>query len=455
MNLLIVGTGYVGLVTGTCFAEMGHQVICLDIDQEKIESLKKGNIPFYEPGLAELVKRNVANKRLTFTSSYEEGMRDASISFIAVSTPQAEDESAELRYVDEASRSIADRIRSYHVVVNKSTVPVGTAKRVKKNICDRLAERGEDIPVDVASNPEFLKEGNAILDFMKPDRILIGVDDVRVGALLKELYAPFSISHDRILLMDIESAELTKYAANSMLASRISFMNEIALLCEKAGADIDQVRKGIGSDTRIGYQFLYPGAGYGGSCFPKDIRALRATAKKWGSSTYMLDAVEKVNQRQKQLIAQKIDDYFGGDLENKKMAIWGLSFKPDTDDMRQAPSLTLIKILFEQGVHLRLYDPIAMENAKLYLKGFEEQLTWCSEELEAVENVDAVILMTEWKQFRFIDLSAVLAKMRGNVFFDGRNQYRPKDMMAKGFDYISIGRETVYARQANLQTHSG
>lgn len=454
MNILIIGTGYVGLVTGTCFAEMGHSVICLDIDEKKIKRLNEGEVPFYEPGLEEVVKRNRANKRLSFTTDYKEGVAKSLISFIAVSTPQAEDESAELRYVDQAAKTIAEHMTDYHIIVNKSTVPVGTAFRVRDIIQKELHKRGKDLEFDVASNPEFLKEGNAVLDFMKPDRIVIGADDIRVGQILKELYAPFSVNHDRVLLMDILSAELAKYAANAMLASRISFMNEISGICEEVGANVSYIRQAIGSDKRIGYNFLYPGVGYGGSCFPKDIKAFRNTAQKNNCSTFMLDAIEKVNQRQKQLIAKKIDHYFKGELENKTMAIWGLSFKPDTDDMRQAPSLTLIKILLEQGVNLRLFDPIAMDNAKLYLRGLEGQITWCEEELDACDNVDAIILMTEWKQFRFLDFDEVHKRMKGNAFFDGRNQYLPEDMSSKGFDYISIGRKIAYANQADLQTHS-
>jgi UDPglucose 6-dehydrogenase len=454
MNILIIGTGYVGLVTGTCFAEMGHSVICLDIDENKIKNLNEGKVPFYEPGLEEIVRRNQANKRLTFTTDYAEGVSKSLISFIAVSTPQAEDESAELRYVDQAAKSVAEHMQSYHIIVNKSTVPVGTAFRVRDIIQKELQHRGKEIEFDVASNPEFLKEGNAVQDFMKPDRIVIGTQDVRVGQILKELYAPFSINHDRVLIMDILSAELSKYAANAMLASRISFMNEIAGICEEVGANVSHIRRAIGSDKRIGYNFLYPGVGYGGSCFPKDIKAFRAIAQKHNCSTFMLDAIEKVNQRQKQVIAQKIDDYFKGELDNKTIGIWGLSFKPDTDDMRQAPSLTLIKVLFEQGVNLRLFDPIAMENAKLYLRGLETQITWCSDELETCEGVDAIVLMTEWKQFRFLDFTEVQSRMRGKAFFDGRNQYSPEDMSSKGFDYISIGRKIAYANQANMQTHS-
>lgn len=454
MEILIIGTGYVGLVTGTCFAEMGHNVICLDIDESKIANLKKGVVPFYEPGLEEMVHRNMKNKRLKFTSSYKEGVTKSKISFIAVSTPQAEDESAELTYVDQAANSIAEHLTDYHIIVNKSTVPVGTAYRTRDIIKKRLEELGKKVEIDVASNPEFLKEGSAVYDFMKPDRIVIGADKEEVAQTLSSLYSSFSVNHDKILTMDVLSAELTKYASNAMLASRISFMNEIANICEEVGADVNKVRKAVGADKRLGTHFLYPGVGYGGSCFPKDIKALRATAKKFGCHFDMLDAIEKVNQKQKQVIAQKVDKYFKGELENKVIAIWGLSFKPDTDDMRQAPSLALIKVLYEQGVQLRLYDPVAMENAKLYVKGLEDQITWCASELEAAESADAIVLMTEWKQFRFINFEEVLAKMRGRAFFDGRNQYNPQEMAAGGFDYISIGRKNVYADQRNLQTHT-
>ena len=453
MEILIIGSGYVGLVTGTCFAEMGHNVICLDVDKKKIENLKKGIVPFYEPGLEEMVKRNMENKRLRFTTSYQDGVSSSEISFIAVSTPQAEDDSAELRYVDEASKSIAEHMNDYHIVINKSTVPVGTAYRVRDTIQKRLDELKKEVSFDVASNPEFLKEGSAVYDFMKPDRIVIGADSEKVGETLKALYASFSINHDKILIMDIPSAELTKYASNAMLAARISFMNEIANICEEVGADVGKVRKAVGADKRLGYNFLYPGVGYGGSCFPKDIKAFRSIAKKNECGTDILDAIEMVNQKQKRLLAKKIEQYFEGDLENKTIGIWGLSFKPDTDDMRQAPSLTLIKILYEQGVKMRLYDPVAMENAKLYVKGLEDQITWCANELEAATEVDGVALITEWRQFRFINFEEVLSKMKGKAFFDGRNQYQPNEMARLGFDYISIGRKSVYADQRDLQTY--
>ncbi len=454
MEILVVGAGYVGLVSATCFAEMGHQVTCLDIDAKKVETLKQGIVPFYEPGLDELVKRNMKNKRLFFTTDYQEGVQRSVIAFIAVSTPQAEDESAELKYVDQAALQIAEHMDDPYIIVNKSTVPVGTAARIETIIQNRLDELDKQIPFCVASNPEFLKEGSAVYDFMKPDRIIVGAEDPRAVKALQEIYSSFSINHDKMLIMDIFSAEISKYAANAMLASRISFMNEIAGICEKVGANVGKVRKAIGADRRLGTHFLYPGVGYGGSCFPKDIKAFRTTAKKIGCSTDMLDAIESVNQKQKQLMPQKIHQYFEGDLEGKTIAVWGLSFKPDTDDMRQAPALTLIKLLYEHGVHFKLYDPIAMENAKLYLKGLEDQITWCSSELDACADADAVVLMTEWRQFRFVEFNEVLSTMNGKAFFDGRNQYEPDDMAQKGFDYICVGKKSVYANQINIQATS-
>ncbi len=447
MNILIVGTGYVGLVTGTCFAEMGHRVICLDIDKDKINKLKKGKIPIYEPGLEELVKRNVENKRLHFTTSYAEGVSNSVACFIAVSTPPSEEDIADLKYVRAAVASIAEHMNEYHFIVNKSTVPVGTGKQVKAIISQVLFERKVSVEFDVASNPEFLKEGNAIQDFMKPDRIVIGVDDVRVAALLKELYAPFNLSNERILVMDVVSAEMTKYAANAMLASRISFMNEIAGLCELLDADVTQVRRAVGADKRIGYQFLYPGVGYGGSCFPKDITALRGTARNLNYPTMMLNAIEDVNKRQKHVLGKKILEYYFSkeSIENKVFALWGLSFKPDTDDMRQAPSLILIEDLICLGAKFQVYDPIAMENAKALLKHHKSLISWCKSEIEAAKGAQAIILLTEWKQFRVIDFESILKNMQGRAFFDGRNQYSPKEMAMIGFDYICIGRPRAYA----------
>lgn len=447
MNILVIGTGYVGLVTGTCFAEMGHKVICLDINQDKIAKLKKGKIPIYEPGLEELIKRNVANKRLEFTTDYTTAIKETSICFVAVSTPSKENNMADLSYVEAVATEIGRRIDSYYIIVNKSTVPVGTSKIVREIIQKELDKRNVDIEFDIASNPEFLKEGSAILDFMKPDRIVIGVEDIRVGTILKELYAAFNLNNDRVLLMDIASAEMTKYAANAMLASRISFMNEISAICERTGADITHVRRGVGSDRRIGSQFLYPGAGYGGSCFPKDIKALRMTAQLLDCPSLVLDAIEEVNNRQKHILCRKLMDYFAaeGGLENKVIAIWGLSFKPDTDDIREAPALILIEDLIGQGAKIQVYDPVAMENAKVLLKGHKKHITWCESEKDTVKGAHAIVLVTEWKQFRVVDFSELMPLMAGRVFVDGRNQYHIKDMLRLGFDYISVGRPANYA----------
>jgi UDPglucose 6-dehydrogenase len=440
MKILVVGTGYVGLVTGACFAEMGHRVICLDIDAEKIRQLSQGIVPIYEPGLAEIVKRNASEGRLEFTTDYAYGVINARVCFIAVSTPIGENGAADITYVEKAAQLIAEQMEGYKIIVNKSTVPVGSAKRVSEIIEATLKERVRSIEFDVVSNPEFLKEGDAINDFMKPDRIIIGTDNPRVAALMEELYAPFNLNHDRILIMDARSAEMTKYAANAMLASRISFMNEIAGLCEQLGADINWVRKGIGADQRIGYSFLYAGVGYGGSCFPKDISALRALARQVGYPTALLDAIEHVNARQKELLGEKMETYFSkkGGISGKTIAIWGLSFKPGTDDMREAPALILIRYLLKQGAYIRLYDPVAIPKAKMILRK-SPQITWCRSEFEAAEGADAIALLTDWKQFRFIDFTQILPKLKGRAFFDGRNQYHPKEMAAKGFDYFSIG----------------
>lgn len=436
MKILVVGTGYVGLVTGACFAEMGHHVICLDIDKEKISQLLENKIPIYEPGLEEIVKRNREAGRLEFTTDYAYGVTHSQVCFIAVSTPSGEDGSADLSYVIQAAEQIAEQMNGYKIIVNKSTVPVGSARRVAKTVLGILEKRGVSYEFDVVSNPEFLKEGDAIHDFMKPDRIVIGTDNVRVGALMEELYAPFNLNHDRMIIMDPQSAEMTKYAANAMLASRISFMNEIAGLCERVGADITQVRKGIGADQRIGYAFLYAGVGYGGSCFPKDVKALRATARQYAFPTPLIDAVEEVNRRQKELLGEKIIAYFGEDLAGKQIAIWGLSFKPGTDDMREAPSLVLIRQLLEKGAYVRLYDPVALPKAKKILKK-SPQITWCKSEFEAALGADAIALLTEWKQFRFVDFDKVKPNQR--LFFDGRNQYSHEEMKAKGYIYFNIG----------------
>ena len=451
MKILVVGTGYVGLVTGACFAEMGHKVICLDIDRDKIQLLKEGTIPIYEPGLEEIVKRNAEQGRLEFTTDYHYGVSNALVCFIAVSTPTGEDGAADITYVKKAAQQIAEQMDGYKIIVNKSTVPVGSAHAVYNVLAETLKSKGKSHEFDVVSNPEFLKEGDAVNDFMKPDRIVIGTDNPRVAALMEELYAPFNLNHDRILMMDPASAEMTKYAANAMLASRISFMNEMAGLCERVGADISMVRKGIGSDQRIGYSFLYAGAGYGGSCFPKDVKALQATARNLNYSSPLLDAVEAVNIRQKGLLGQKIDAYFAdkGGVSQKTIAIWGLAFKPGTDDLREAPALVLIRHLLQQGAHVRLYDPVAMPKAKALLKK-SPQITWCKNEFEAAEKSDAIALLTEWKQFRFVDFPQILPQMRGKAFFDGRNQYLPKEMAAHGFDYFSIGQLPAFADETAL-----
>lgn len=444
MNLLVIGTGYVGLVAGTCFAEMGHHVICLDINQEKIEKLKRGISPIYEPSLEEMMRRNVRAGRLAFTTDYASAVAASSVCFIAVDTPIGQDGQADLRQMISAATSIANHMDGYRIIVNKSTVPVGTAELVAKTIRDSLEKRGVSFEFDLVSNPEFLKEGSAVQDFMKPDRVIIGANKKSVISIMQEIYSPFMLSHDRLILMDIRSAEVTKYAANAMLASRISFMNELAGFCELVGADVSKIRKGIGSDKRIGYHFLYPGPGFGGSCLPKDIRALRGQAQSIGYTTPMLDAIETVNLRQKNLIAHKIVEYFAEGLVGKTIAILGLSFKPDTDDMRESASLTLIQQLLQAGANVRLYDPAAMENAKRLLPD-TGQIAWCRDENEAATGAHALALMTEWKQFRFLDYKSMLEKMVGNAFFDGRNQHQPKEMAKKGFDYISIGQAPAYA----------
>jgi UDPglucose 6-dehydrogenase len=432
VRLLVIGAGYVGLVTAACFAEMGHTVVCLDIDVEKIGKLKQGLIPIFEPGLEEMVRRNLASKRLHFTLEHEE----ADVCFIAVPTPADSEGACDLKYVLQAAATIGAKMTRYTLIVNKSTVPVGTAALVREAVCKA---QSHPIPFDVASNPEFLKEGSAIADCMKPDRIILGVDTPRAAEVLKEIYTAFTINHDRILVMDIPSAEMTKYAANAMLAARISFMNEIAGLCEKLGANINDVRIGIGSDHRIGYHFLYAGLGYGGSCFPKDIQALQAMAKNVAYETPMLTAIDTINARQKRVMAQKMSAHFAktGGLKHKTIAIWGLAFKPETDDLREAPSLELIRELLTQGAHLRLYDPVALAKAKKLLS--HPQITWCQNEYEAAENADAIALVTEWKQFRFVDFEEILKKMEGRAFFDGRNQYKRHEMKAKGFAYYGIG----------------
>lgn len=438
MRILIIGTGYVGLVSGACFAEMGHHVTCLDIDNEKIENLKNGIIPIYEPGLTEMVQRNNNANRLVFTTDYKTGVKKSDICFICVPTPSSDDGSCNLSYVDSVAKQIAQEIDQYKIIVNKSTAPVGTVERITNIIQENIPVK--NIAFDVLSNPEFLKEGSAISDCMKPDRIIIGTNSEKAKEIMKKLYQGFNVNHDRLLFMDIRSSEMSKYAANAMLATRISFMNEMANICSLAGADINNVRKGIGSDKRIGYSFLYAGVGYGGSCFPKDIRALSAHAKSLGYKTELLDTVESINNKQKTHLAKKIDTYFStkGGVEGKTIAFWGLSFKPDTDDMRDAPSLCLIKELQAKGAKLKLYDPISMDIAKKNIKDMQN-ITFCKTEKEAAHEADAVALITEWKQFRLLDLDPIRDNMKGKGFFDGRNQYKQKEMKEKGFDYFGIG----------------
>lgn len=446
MELLIIGTGYVGLVSGTCFAEMGHHVICLDINEDKIRQLNQGHIPIYEPGLEELVKRNVKAKRLKFSSNYAEAMAHAKVCFITVDTPYLESGEADLRFVHNVAVSIALHMSNYCIIVNKSTVPVGTARYVADIISKTLQERGVSIEFDVVSNPEFLKEGNAIQDFMKPDRVIIGTTSADVAQVMQEIYSPFMLSHERLMIMDIASAEMSKYAANAMLATRISFMNELAGLCELLGADVNKVRKGIGADSRIGFKFLYPGPGFGGSCLPKDLSALCKQADHVHYDTPLIDAVSQVNERQKRVIGNKVLQYFNkhDGLAGKTMAVLGLSFKPDTDDMREAPALVLIQQLLQHQLKLRLFDPVAMDNAKKLIPD-HPNITWCSDEFEATRGAHAIILMTEWKQFRFLDLVKISQHMEGRAFFDGRNQYNPLEMNKKGFDYICIGQVPHYA----------
>lgn len=445
MKILMIGVGYVGLVSGTCFAEMGHHVICLDINAAKIEALNQGVIPIYEPGLEEMVKRSIKSKRLSFTTDYETSVPLADVCFIAVDTPTTFDGQADTSQVEAVAQTLGRYLQHYCVIATKSTVPVGTTIRVAHIIETELRKRQMSIDFDVVSNPEFLKEGNAVQDFMKPDRVIIGVNNTRSAAIMQEIYSPFMLNHDRLLVMDIFSAELAKYASNAMLATRISFMNEIAALCEKLGANVNWVRKAMGADDRIGNKFLYPGVGFGGSCLPKDIKALIAQAKAFDSELSILEAVQHVNQNQKKVMGTKLAAYFAdkGGLSGKTIGVLGLAFKPDTDDMREAPSLILIQDLLKHRVALRVFDPIAMPKAKAVLKD-HPAITWCQDELETADGADALVLMTEWKQFRFLDFQPILNRMSGKGFFDGRNQYHPEEMARKGFDYFSIGRQPAY-----------
>jgi UDPglucose 6-dehydrogenase len=437
----MVGTGYVGLVTGACFAEVGNDVLCLDLDEAKIRKLESGGIPIYEPGLGEVVKRNVAAGRLRFTTDVARAARFATVQCIAVGTPPGEDGSADLQYVVAAARSIGRHMQGYKVVATKSTVPVGTADKVRSAIQEELQKRKIKPDFSVVSNPEFLKEGAAVEDFMRPDRVIVGAEDERAIAMLRQLYAPFQRNHERIIMMSVRSAELTKYAANSMLATRISFMNEIANLAEALGADVEEVRRGIGSDPRIGYQFLYPGAGFGGSCFPKDVKALQRSAVEAGRPLRLLEAVEQVNEGQKHVLASKIKRKFGENLAGKRFAVWGLAFKANTDDMREASSLTLIGDLTEAGAAVRAYDPAAAHEAK---KIFAEQaaVEIVASAPAALEGADALVVITEWQEFRSPDFAAIKAKLKTPAIFDGRNLYDPKVLKSLGFEYFPIGRKT-------------
>jgi UDPglucose 6-dehydrogenase len=439
MKVTIFGSGYVGLVTGACLAEVGNDVVCIDIDAGKIQRLNQGEVPIYEPGLDTIIKRNMAAGRLQFTTDVDLGVSHGLFQFIAVGTPPDEDGSADLQYVLAVARSIGERMQDYRIIVNKSTVPVGTADKVREAVNGVLARRGGAIEFDVVSNPEFLKEGAAIEDFMKPDRIVVGTDNPRTTELLRALYAPFNRSHDRMVCMDIRSAELTKYAANAMLATRISFMNELANLAERLGADIEKVRVGIGSDPRIGYHFIYPGCGYGGSCFPKDVKALERTARDAGYPAQLLQAVEAVNDRQKEKLFEKIGAYFGGDLAGRTIAVWGLAFKPNTDDMREAPSRTLMEALWQAGAKVRAFDPVAREEAhRIY--GERADLILCDSPESALQGADALAVVTEWNVFRSPDFDEIKETLSRPAIFDGRNIYDPAHMKAQGFDYFAIGR---------------
>jgi len=442
MKITIYGSGYVGLVTGTCMAEVGNDVLCIDIDKEKIDNLNKGLLPIYEPGLEELVKKNVAANRLSFSTDTEKGVNHGLFQFIAVGTPPDEDGSADLQYVLAVARSIGEHMSDYRIIVNKSTVPVGTADKVKERVNSVLSDRGKKIEFDIVSNPEFLKEGAALDDFMKPDRVVVGTDNPRTAELLRALYSPFNRNRDRVIVMDVRSAELTKYAANSILATKISFMNELANLAEILGADIENVRIGIGSDPRIGYQFIYPGCGYGGSCFPKDVQALERTASQAGYDATLLKAVEAVNNRQKQVLFNKVTKHFNGDLKGRDFTIWGLAFKPNTDDMRAAPSRTLMEALWAQGATVKAYDPEAMKEAqRIYGNEIKDKkLVLCDSPEAALDNTDALIVVTEWNQFRSPDFSEVKAKLKQAVIFDGRNLYDPELLKQQEFTYYAIGR---------------
>jgi UDPglucose 6-dehydrogenase len=440
MKIAVIGTGYVGLVSGTCFAETGINVTCVDIDEKKIEGLKNGVIPIYEPGLERLVKNNVEKDRLHFTTSIKDCISDCEAAFIAVGTPPDEDGSADLQYVLEVAREIGRTMTDYLVVITKSTVPINTAEKVRKAVQEELDNRAEKIEFDVASNPEFLKEGAAVNDFLKPDRIVVGTDSERAEKIINRLYKPFLLNGHPLIFMDIKSAEMTKYAANSMLATKISFMNEIANLCEVVGADVNLVRKGIGSDPRIGDKFIYPGAGYGGSCFPKDVKALVKTGNEYRSPLRILQSVEDANDYQKTVLAKKVITHFGDAIKGKKIGVWGLSFKPETDDMREAPSIVVIDALLKEGAEIIAYDPVAMEEAQRIIG---DRIQYASEKHDAIVDADALVIVTEWSEFRVPNYKIMEKLMKEKLIFDGRNIYDPEEMQENGFTYYSIGRKTI------------
>ena len=439
MNITIIGTGYVGLVSGTCFSEMGNKVTCVDIDITKINNLKKGIMPIYEPGLEAMVIKNSQSGHLLFTTDFKKAIKDTEMVFIAVGTPMGDDGAADLQYVLGVAKSIGQHLDKYVIVVDKSTVPVGTADKVKETIQAALDARGLATTFDMVSNPEFLKEGAAIQDFMKPDRVVIGADSANAITKMKQLYVPFLMNHERIIIMDIRSAEMTKYAANAMLATKISFMNEVANICELVGANVNQVRVGIGSDTRIGYSFIYPGSGYGGSCFPKDVKALKKTAQDHGYQAQLIKAVEVVNDAQKLVIAHKIIKRFGEDLSGKTFALWGLAFKPGTDDMREAPAIYLVNELTKRGAKIKAYDPQAMTEAQSHYLKDNKGITYCNTKEACLPNTDALILLTEWKEFRSPDFNNIKAQLKTSIIFDGRNQYHGFNLESMGFEYYQIG----------------
>ncbi len=443
MKIAVIGTGYVGLVSGTCFAETGIQVTCVDVNGKKIENLKKGVVPIYEPGLERLVKNNLEKKRLSFSTSLKDSIIDCEAIFIAVGTPPSEDGSADLQYVINVAREIGRNMTDYLVVITKSTVPINTSEKVRESVADELNKRGVNIEFDVASNPEFLKEGAAVNDFLKPDRIVVGTDSERAEKILHRLYKPFLLNGHPVITMDIRSAEMTKYAANAMLATKISFMNEIANLCEEVGADVNMVRKGIGSDPRIGNKFIYPGVGYGGSCFPKDVKALVRTAKQYNTPLRILQSVEDANDYQKTVIGKKVISHFGGYLDGKLIAVWGLSFKPETDDMREAPSLVIIDTLLKAGAEVTAYDPVAVEEAQRLMGN---KIRYAKDRHEALLDAHALIIVTEWSEFRMPNYRMMEKLMKEKVIFDGRNIYEPSEMLEYGFSYYSIGRKPSISR---------